>query len=126
MRPDHVGDVVDPRADNKPELQHSRCVSWNGVGRLVDIAGRHRQDFQRVPRIKPLGRRQAFLTPVLRERRLIRRRLNLDVGKASADLVGQAWRLQLLHLQTPMPVNKRGDRAGKDGRGVCEDAAPIA
>src|SRR5512135_3364275 len=28
MRADHIGDVVDPGADHKPKLQHSRGLSW--------------------------------------------------------------------------------------------------
>src|ERR1019366_9480589 len=48
-----------------PPLQNGLRASRNGVGRFLDIAGRHRQQFERVPGIKPLGGRQACLTPIL-------------------------------------------------------------
>ena len=90
MRPDGVDDLVDLVPTTKRSCSTACALSRNGVGRLLDIAGRHRQHFERIPGIEPLGRRQALLAPVLRQRRLVRRRLDLDVGKRGADLVGNA------------------------------------
>ena len=103
------------------------CASpRDGVGRLLDIARRHRQHFKRIPRIEPLGGRQALLAPILRQCRLIGHRLDLDVGQHGADLVGKPRRLQFVQQQPSLAIDQAGDRAGQDGRGIGEHAAPVA
>ena len=126
MRPDRIDHFVDPGADHEAKLQNRLGVAGNGIGRLLDIAGRHRQHFERVPCIKPLGRRQTFLTPIFGERRLVRHRFDLHVSERRADLVGNARRLQFVQQQASLAVDKTGDRTCQDGRGIGKDAAPVA
>ncbi|KAH2808546.1 hypothetical protein KXV85_005896, partial [Aspergillus fumigatus] len=126
MRADRIDQTVDPGADHETQLQHGIGMAGNGVGGLLDVAGRHRQHFERVPRRKTFGRRQAFLAPVFGERRLVRGRHHLDVGEIAADLVGEPRRLQRVEQEAAVAVDQRGDRVHQDGRGIGEHAAPIA
>ena len=81
MRAHGVDDLFDLGADHEAKLQDGARMAGNRIGGLVDIARRHRQHFERVPGVEPFGRRQPVLAPILRQRRLFRHRLDLDVGK---------------------------------------------
>ena len=126
MLPHGIDDLLVFGADDEAKLQHCAGVAGNGVGRLVDIARRHRQHFQRVPGIEPLGRRQPLLAPIVRQRRLVRRRLDLDVGEHAADRVGDPRRLQRVELHPALAVDELAIAFAQDRRGIGEHAAPIA
>jgi len=57
---------------------------------------------------------------------LIGHRLDLHVAKRGANLVRNPRRLQVFQQQTSLAVDKAGDRAGQNGRGIGKDTAPIA
>ena len=100
-------------------------LARNRVGRLFDIAGRHRQHFERVPGIKPLGGRQPLLAPILRQRRLI----GGSARSCTSASVARIWfeirgGFNSSSSRRPLPSTRRGDGAGQDGRGIGQARRP--